>query len=90
MDEVIFEEFKGTGNSEIVLDRLLAEKRVWPAINIAQSGTRKEEKLFSMKEYEKVKKLRQMLFQVKPVEAMEALVKRLGRYTYNDEFLEEL
>ena len=90
MDEVIFEEFKGTGNSEIVLDRLLAEKRIWPAINIPQSGTRKEEKLFAFKEYEKVKKLRQMLFSVKPVEAMEALIKRLSRYTYNDEFLEEL
>jgi transcription termination factor Rho len=90
MDEVIFEEFKGTGNSEIVLDRLLAEKRIWPAINIPQSGTRKEEKLFSFKEFEKVKKLRQMLFSVKPVEAMEALLKRLSRYTYNDEFLEEL
>jgi len=90
MDEVIFEEFKGTGNSEVTLDRLLAEKRIWPAINIPQSGTRKEEKLFNFKEYEKVKKLRQMLFQVKPVEAMEALVKRLSRYTYNDEFLEEL
>ncbi len=90
MDEVIFEEFKGTGNSEVTLDRLLAEKRIWPAINIAQSGTRKEEKLFSFKEYEKVKKLRGMLFSVKPVEAMEALLKRLGRYTYNDEFLEEL
>jgi transcription termination factor Rho len=90
MDEVIFEEFKGTGNSEVTLDRLLAEKRVFPAINIAQSGTRKEEKLFTQKEYEKVKKLRQMLFAVKPVEAMEALVKRLSRYTYNDEFLDEL
>jgi transcription termination factor Rho len=90
MDEVIFEEFKGTGNSEITLDRLLAEKRIWPAINIPQSGTRKEEKLFTPKEYEKVRKLRQMLFSVKPVEAMEALVKRLSRYTYNDEFLDEL
>ena len=90
MDEVIFEEFKGTGNSEITLDRLLAEKRIFPAINIPQSGTRKEEKLFTQKEYEKVKKLRQMLFSVKPVEAMEALVKRLARYTYNDEFLDEL
>ncbi len=90
MDEVIFEEFKGTGNSEVTLDRLLAEKRVFPAINIAQSGTRKEEKLFTLREYEKVKKLRQMLFAVKPVEAMEALVKRLSRYTYNDEFLDEL
>jgi transcription termination factor Rho len=90
MDEVIFEEFKGTGNSEVTLDRLLAEKRIFPAINIAQSGTRKEEKLFTQKEYEKVKKMRQMLFSVKPVEAMEALIKRLTRYTYNDEFLEEL
>ncbi|WP_233602484.1 MULTISPECIES: transcription termination factor Rho, partial [Corallococcus] len=90
MDEVIFEEFKGTGNSEVTLDRLLAEKRVFPAINIPQSGTRKEEKLFTLREYEKVKKLRQMLFAVKPVEAMEALVKRLGRYTYNDEFFDEM
>ncbi|WP_430384106.1 transcription termination factor Rho [Archangium violaceum] len=90
MDEVIFEEFKGTGNSEVTLDRFLAEKRIFPAINIGQSGTRKEEKLFTHKEYEKVKKMRQMLFAVKPVEAMEALVKRLSRYTYNDEFLEEL
>ncbi|MGQ0506398.1 MAG: transcription termination factor Rho, partial [Myxococcaceae bacterium] len=90
MDEVIFEEFKGTGNSEVTLDRLLGEKRIWPAVNIPQSGTRKEEKLFTPKEYEKVKKLRQMLHSVKPVEAMEALVKRLSRYTYNDEFLDEL
>jgi transcription termination factor Rho len=90
MDEVIFEEFKGTGNSEVTLDRLLAEKRIWPAINIPQSGTRKEEKLFTPKEYEKVRKLRQMLFAVKPVEAMEALIKRLSRYTYNSEFLDEL
>jgi transcription termination factor Rho len=90
MDEVIFEEFKGTGNMEVALDRLLAEKRIFPAINIPQSGTRKEEKLFTQKEYDKVKKLRQMLFSVKPVEAMEALVKRLSRYTYNDEFLDEL
>src|SRR6218665_1629879 len=90
MDEVIFEEFKGTGNSEVTLDRFLSEKRIFPAINIGQSGTRKEEKLFTHKEYEKVKKMRQMLFSVKPVEAMEALIKRLSRYTYNDEFLEEL
>jgi transcription termination factor Rho len=90
MDEVIFEEFKGTGNSEVTLDRMLAEKRIFPAINIPQSGTRKEEKLFTLKEYEKVKKLRQMLFAVKPVEAMEALVKRLSRFTYNEEFLDEL
>ena len=62
MDEVIFEEFKGTGNSEINLDRQLAEKRIFPAINIQTSGTRKEEKLFSQHEYEKVKKLRGALY----------------------------
>jgi transcription termination factor Rho len=90
MDEVIFEEFKGTGNSEVTLDRLLAEKRIFPAINIPQSGTRKEEKLYTPKEQEKLRKLRQMLFNAKPVDAMEALVKRLSRYTYNDEFLDEL
>ena len=89
-DEVIFEEFKGTGNSEITLDRLLAEKRIWPAINIAQSGTRKEEKLFGHKELEKVKKLRGILFQAKPVEAMDALLKRLARSKDNDDFLDEL
>ena len=90
MDEVIFQEFKGTGNMEMVLERTIADMRIWPAVDVRLSGTRKEEKLFSAKEYEKVKKLRQMLFSVKPVEAMEALVKRLGRYTYNDEFLDEL
>ncbi len=90
MDEVIFEEFKGTGNSEVTLDRLLAEKRIWPAINIAQTGTRKEEKLLTLKEYEKVKKLRGILFQAKPVEAMDALLKRLARSDSNDEFLDEL
>jgi transcription termination factor Rho len=77
MDDVIFQEFKGTGNMELVLSREVSDRRIFPAINIRETGTRKEEKLFSMKEYEKVKKLRQMLFSVKPVEAMEALVKRL-------------
>jgi transcription termination factor Rho len=90
MDEVIFEEFKGTGNMEVVLDRALSEKRIFPAINIAQSGTRKEEKLMEFKEYEKVKKLRQMLFSMKPSDAMEKLIKKLADYTYNSEFLDEL
>ncbi len=88
MDEVIFEEFKGTGNSEVTLDRLLAEKRIFPAINIPQSVTRKEEKLFTIKEYEKVKKLRQMLFAMKPSDAMEKLVKKLAEFESNDEFLD--
>jgi transcription termination factor Rho len=90
MDEVIFEEFKGTGNSEINLDRQLAEKRVFPAINIQTSGTRKEEKLFSQHEYEKVKKLRGALYALKPIEAMERLLKSLAEYRSNAEFLEAI
>src|SRR6267143_154639 len=90
MDEVIFEEFKGTGNSEINLDRQLAEKRIFPAINIQTSGTRKEEKLFSQHEYEKVKKLRGALFALKPVEAMERLLKSVGEFKSNAEFLEAI
>jgi len=90
MDEVIFEEFKGTGNSEINLDRQLAEKRIFPAINIQTSGTRKEEKLFSQHEYEKVKKLRGALYALKPVEAMERLLKSLAEYRSNAEFLDAI
>src|SRR5229473_536238 len=90
MDEVIFEEFKGTGNSEINLDRALAEKRIFPAINIQTSGTRKEEKLFSQHEYEKVKKLRGALYALKPIEAMERLLKSLAEYRSNAEFLEAI
>jgi transcription termination factor Rho len=90
MDEVIFEEFKGTGNMEIILDRQLAEKRIWPAINIPASGTRKEEKLFSPKEMEKVRKLRQALFAMKPIEAMEKMLAKLGEFRSNDEFLDAI
>ena len=90
MDEVICEEFKGTGNSEINLDRQLAEKRIFPAINIQTSGTRKEEKLFSQHEYEKVKKLRGALFALKPVEAMERLLKSLNEFKSNAEFLDAI
>ena len=90
MDEVIFEEFKGTGNSEINLDRALAEKRIFPAINIQTSGTRKEEKLFSQHEYEKVKKLRGALYALKPVEAMERLMKSIDQFKSNAEFLEAI
>src|SRR5205809_3981469 len=90
MDEVIFEEFKGTGNSELNLDRQLAEKRVFPAINIQTSGTRKEEKLFSQHEYEKVKKLRGALYALKPVEAMERLLKSVNEFRSNAEFLDAI
>jgi transcription termination factor Rho len=87
MDEVIFEEFKGTGNMEVVLSRQLAERRIFPAIDIAASGTRKEEKLFSAKEIEKIRKLRGALASLKPVEAMERLLKKLSEFETNEEFL---
>ena len=90
MDEVIFEEFKGTGNMEITLDRQLAEKRIWPAINIPASGTRKEEKLFTPREMEKVRKLRQALFAMKPIEAMEKMIAKLSDFRSNDEFLDAI
>jgi transcription termination factor Rho len=87
MDEVIFEEFKGTGNMEVVLSRQLAERRIFPAIDIGASGTRKEEKLFSAKEIEKIRKLRGALASLKPVEAMERLLKKLSEFESNEEFL---
>ncbi|HTN51290.1 MAG TPA: transcription termination factor Rho [Anaeromyxobacter sp.] len=87
MDEVIFEEFKGTGNMEIVLSRQLAERRIFPAIDIGATGTRKEEKLFSVKEIEKVRRLRGALASLKPVEAMERLLKKLSEFDTNEEFL---
>jgi transcription termination factor Rho len=90
MDEVIFQDFKGTGNTEIVMDRRLFERRIFPSIDIAQSGTRKEEKLFSQFEYSKVTLLRRALARLKPAEAMQLLVERLGRFTTNEEFLASL
>jgi transcription termination factor Rho len=87
MDEVIFEEFKGTGNMEVVLSRQLAERRIFPAIDIGASGTRKEEKLFLPKEIEKIRKLRGALASLKPVEAMERLLKKLAEFETNEEFL---
>jgi transcription termination factor Rho len=87
MDEVIFEEFKGTGNMEVVLSRQLAERRIFPAIDIAASGTRKEEKLYSQKDVAKIHKLRGALASLKPVEAMERLLKKLSEFDTNEEFL---
>ncbi len=87
MDEVIFEEFKGTGNSELHLDRRLVDKRVWPAIDIAASGTRKEELLLDPKELELTYKLRRVLVDMNPVEAMSLLTSRLEKVRSNAEFL---
>ena len=74
MDEVIFEEFKGTGNQEIVLDRKLVDRRIWPAIDINRSGTRKEEMLLDPEEYRRVCILRRVLNDMNPPDAMELLV----------------
>ncbi len=87
MDEVIFQEFKGTGNMELVLDRKLADRRIFPAIDIAQSGTRKEERLFSKEEFPQVTLLRRSLMQLSPQQAMESLVQQLARYDDNKSFL---
>jgi len=87
MDEVIFEEFKGTGNSELHLDRRLVDKRVWPAINISASGTRKEELLLDPKELEKVYLLRRVLSDMNPVESVELLRNRLEKTEANAVFL---
>ncbi len=90
MDEVIFQEFKGTGNMELVLDRKLSDRRVFPSMDIAQSGTRKEERLLTADTLKRVVLLRRSLMQMKPVEAMESLVKKLGDYKSNAEFLERI
>jgi len=87
MDEVIFEEFKGTGNMELCLDRALVDKRIFPAINIEKSGTRKEELLLHPDELSKVWMLRRAINGVPPVEAMEMLVNRMKKTKSNAEFL---
>ena len=86
-DEVIFEEFKGTGNSELHLTRKLVEKRIWPAIDIAASGTRREELLLDPKELDLVVRLRKVVSDMSVVEAMELLRSRMGKTKSNAEFL---
>ena len=87
MDEVIFEEFKGTGNMELHLDRHLVERRLFPAINIPKSGTRKEELLLHPDELEKIWHLRRYMNHVQPIEAMELLMKKMKETETNAEFL---
>ena len=87
MDEVIFEEFKGTGNMELVLDRRLADRRVFPAIDIIKSGTRKEDLLYHPEEHEKILMLRQSLGDLSPLDAMNLLRPRLRKTNSNAEFL---
>jgi transcription termination factor Rho len=87
MDEVIFEEFKGTGNSELHLDRRLVEKRVYPAIDVNRSGTRKEELLLHPDEHDRIRMLRKVLADMHPVEAMEFIVNKSRKTKSNLEFL---
>ncbi len=90
MDDVIFEEFKGTGNLEINLDRKLTEKRVFPSIDINKSGTRKEELLLSPKDFNRIIALRRVLSQLSATEAMELLLERLGKTKSNSDFLDSM
>jgi transcription termination factor Rho len=90
MDDVIFEEFKGTGNSEIILDRGLFERRIFPCINIPASGTRKEEKIYDADELPKIHKLRRALSSVKPQDAMELLLSKLAKTKTNKDFLKSI
>ena len=90
MDELIFQEFKGTGNMELILDRKLSDRRLFPAIDIPKSGTRKEEKLFEGKHLEAIRKLRRTLVDLNPIEAMETLLAACKKHKTNDELLSKL
>jgi transcription termination factor Rho len=87
MDDVIFEEFKGTGNTELHLDRRMVDRRVWPAIDVNSSGTRREELLLNEDELKLTWVLRRVLNEMNPVDAMELLVNKLKRTKSNEEFL---
>lgn len=90
MDELIFQEFKGTGNMELILDRKLSERRIYPAIDIPKSGTRKEEKLFPAQHLDAIRKLRRMMVELNPVEAMDTLLGALRKFDTNDELLTKM
>jgi transcription termination factor Rho len=87
MDQLIFEEFKGTGNTEIVLERSLAESHIWPAINLNASGTRKEERLYGEEMTKRIAMIRRVLAERKPKDAMSLLLQQLGKFPTNEEFL---
>jgi transcription termination factor Rho len=90
MDDIIFQEFKGTGNMELVLDRKLADRRIFPAMDIGQSGTRKEERLLQPGVLKRVTLLRRTLVDLNPVPAMESLVKKLAEFPSNAAFLDRI
>jgi transcription termination factor Rho len=89
MDDLIFQEFKGTGNTEIVLDRKLAERRIYPAIDIGASGTRREEKLFPSEILQAATLIRRVLATRSPVDAMEDLTTKLAKFNSNAEFFHQ-
>ena len=90
MDEVIFEEFKGTGNMELVLDRAISERRIWPAIDLSKSGTRREDKLVGKKDLSRMWILRKLLAEMSSVESIEFLLEKLNRTKSNREFLDTM
>ena len=90
MDEVIFEEFKGTGNQELVLDRDLSDKRIYPSINVNRSSTRREDKLIGKKDLSRIWLLRKIINDMTNVEAMEFLIEKLKRTKHNREFLDSM
>jgi transcription termination factor Rho len=90
MDELIFQEFKGTGNMELILDRKLSDRRLFPSIDIPKSGTRKEEKLFAVKNIDALRKLRRTMVDLNPIEAMETLTAALKKFKTNDELLAKM
>ena len=90
MDEVIFEEFKGTGNQELVLDRDLSDKRIYPSINVNRSSTRREDKLIGKKDLSRIWLLRKIINDMTNIEAMEFLIEKLKRTKHNREFLDSM
>jgi transcription termination factor Rho len=90
MDDAIFQEFKGTGNMEMMLSRDLADRRIWPAIDITRSGTRHEENFFTEEEYEYVTMIRRHLITLTPADAMDKLIKMMEKFPSNAEFFEKV
>ncbi|MCX5687077.1 MAG: transcription termination factor Rho, partial [Candidatus Omnitrophica bacterium] len=90
MDEVIFEEFKGTGNMELQMDRTLFQRRIYPAIDIKRSNTRKEELLVDAKELQRIWLLRKVLNELNSVEAMELLIEKISKTKTNEDFLDSM
>ena len=90
MDQVIFEEFKGTGNMELTLDRNLSNQRIFPTINITESGTRKEEKLMSEKSLAAARSIRRHLLNLTPAQAIKSLIEALGKHKTNQSLFDSM